>query len=32
VIRAKMPEELGVLLSLPVVSCHGDRDRFCGSG
>ena len=28
VIKTQLPEELRVLLSLPVVSSHGDRDRF----
>lgn len=32
VIKTQLPEELRVLLSLPVVSRHGDRDRFRAPG
>jgi hypothetical protein len=32
VIKTQLPEELRVLLSLPVVSRHGDRDRFRALG
>src|SRR5262249_101100 len=32
VIKTQLPEELRVLLSLPVVSRHGDRDRLGALG
>jgi len=32
VIKTQLLEELGILLRLPVISRHGDRDRFRALG